>query len=271
MCALRKAMTIAGSDTSGGAGMAADLKTFEELNVYGMTALTVIVAQNPHNSWDHEIYPIDIKIVEKQLETILAGIGIDAMKTGMLGSAELVELVARTIDRFQLRNVVIDPVMVCKGIDTIMVPDAAAAIKELLIKRADVITPNTLEAAYLADMPQVKSLEEIKEAAGKIKELGAKYVVIKGGERMENDEAIDVLYDGKEYTEMAVKKIYPSYNHGAGCTYSAAITAGLANGMTVPEAVQQAKSFITAALQHSFVLNKFSGCTNHTAFRLAGK
>ncbi len=271
MCALRKAMTIAGSDTSGGAGMAADLKTFEELNVYGMTALTVIVAQNPHNNWDHEIYPIDIKIVEKQLETILAGIGIDAMKTGMLGSAELVELVARTIDRFQLRNVVIDPVMVCKGIDTIMVPDAAAAIKELLIKRADVITPNTLEAAYLADMPQVKSLEEIKEAAGKIKELGAKYVVIKGGERMENDEAIDVLYDGKEYTEMAVKKIYPSYNHGAGCTYSAAITAGLANGMTVPEAVQQAKSFITAALQHSFVLNKFSGCTNHTAFRLAGK
>lgn len=271
MCALRKAMTIAGSDTSGGAGMAADLKTFEELNVYGMTALTVIVAQNPHNNWDHEIYPIDIKIVEKQLETILAGIGIDAMKTGMLGSAELVELVARTIDRFQLRNVVIDPVMVCKGIDTIMVPDAAAAIKELLIKRADVITPNTLEAAYLSDMPQVKSLEEIKEAAGKIKELGAKYVVIKGGERMENDEAIDVLYDGKEYTEMAVKKIYPSYNHGAGCTYSAAITAGLANGMTVPEAVQQAKSFITAALQHSFVLNKFSGCTNHTAFRLAGK
>lgn len=271
MCALRKAMTIAGSDTSGGAGMAADLKTFEELNVYGMTALTVIVAQNPHNNWDHEIYPIDIKIVEKQLETILAGIGIDAMKTGMLGSAELVELVARTIDRFQLRNVVIDPVMVCKGIDTIMVPDAAAAIKELLIKRADVITPNTLEAAYLADMPQVKSLEEIKEAAGKIKELGAKYVVIKGGERMENDEAIDVLYDGKEYTEMAVKKIYPSYNHGAGCTYSAAITAGLANGMTVPEAVHQAKSFITAALQHSFVLNKFSGCTNHTAFRLAGK
>lgn len=271
MCALRKAMTIAGSDTSGGAGMAADLKTFEELNVYGMTALTVIVAQNPHNNWDHEIYPIDIKIVEKQLETILAGIGIDAMKTGMLGSAELVELVARTIDRFQLRNVVIDPVMVCKGIDTIMVPDAAAAIKELLIKRADVITPNTLEAAYLADMPQVKSLEEIKEAAGKIKELGAKYVVIKGGERMENDEAIDVLYDGKEYTEMAVKKIYPSYNHGAGCTYSAAITAGLANGMTVPEAVQQAKSFITAALEHSFVLNKFSGCTNHTAFRLAGK
>lgn len=264
---LKKAMTIAGSDTSGGAGMEADLKTFEELGVYGMTALTVIVAQNPHNNWDHEIFPIELHIVEKQLETILAGIGIDAMKTGMLGSAELVELVAKTIDRFALKNVVIDPVMVCKGIDTIMVPDAAAAIKQLLVKRADVITPNTLEAAYLADMPEVKSIEDIKEAAGRLKEMGAKYVVIKGGERMEHDEAVDILYDGKKYTEMSVKKIYPSYNHGAGCTYSAAITAGLANGLTVEEAVMQAKKFITEALRHSFVLNKFSGCTNHTAFR----
>lgn len=267
MDVLKKAMTIAGSDTSGGAGMEADLKTFEELGVYGMTALTVIVAQNPHNNWDHEIFPIELHIVEKQLETILAGIGIDAMKTGMLGSADLVELVAKTIDRFALKNVVIDPVMVCKGIDTIMVPDAAAAIKQMLVKRADVITPNTLEAAYLADMPAVKSIEDIKEAAGRLKEMGAKYVVIKGGERMENDEAVDILYDGSKFTEMSVKKIYPSYNHGAGCTYSAAITAGLANGLTVEEAVMQAKKFITEALRHSFVLNKFSGCTNHTAFR----
>lgn len=267
MNVLKKAMTIAGSDTSGGAGMEADLKTFEELGVYGMTALTVIVAQNPHNNWDHEIFPIELHIVEKQLETILAGIGIDAMKTGMLGSADLVELVAKTIDRFALKNVVIDPVMVCKGIDTIMVPDAAAAIKQLLVQRADVITPNTLEAAYLADMQTVKSIEDIKEAAGRLKEMGAKYVVIKGGERMENDEAVDILYDGSKFTEMSVKKIYPSYNHGAGCTYSAAITAGLANGLTVEEAVMQAKKFITEALRHSFVLNKFSGCTNHTAFR----
>ncbi|MBP6044195.1 MAG: bifunctional hydroxymethylpyrimidine kinase/phosphomethylpyrimidine kinase, partial [Phascolarctobacterium sp.] len=110
---LHKAMTIAGSDASGGAGMEADLKTFQELDVYGMTALTVIVAQNPHKDWDHEIFPIGLDVVEKQIETIVAGIGIDAMKTGMLGSAELVELVARTIDRFKLCNVVIDPVMVC--------------------------------------------------------------------------------------------------------------------------------------------------------------
>ena len=114
--ALHKAMTIAGSDTSGGAGMEADLKTF---TVYGMTALTVIVAQNPLN-WDHEMYPIGMDVIEKQIKTIVEGIGIDAMKTGMLGSAELVQLVADTIDKYSLKNVVIDPVMVCKGIDAIM-------------------------------------------------------------------------------------------------------------------------------------------------------
>ena len=181
---LNKAMTIAGSDASGGAGMEADLKTFQELDVYGMTALTVIVAQNPHKDWDHEIFPIGLDVVEKQIETIVAGIGIDAMKTGMLGSSELVELVARTIDRFKLCNVVIDPVMVCKGVDVIMVPEAAAAIKTVLMQRADVVTPNTIEAAYLADMEKVETLDEIKEAAGRIKELGAGYVVIKSGSAM---------------------------------------------------------------------------------------
>lgn len=270
MTALNRAMTIAGSDTSGGAGMQADLKTFEELGVYGMTALTCIVAQNPHQEWFHEVIPIDLATIEKQLVTIIDGIGINAMKTGMLGSAALVELVARTIDKYQLKNVVIDPVMVCKGIDCIMVPEAAEAIKKLLVARCDIITPNTIEAAYLADMPLVKSIEDIKEAAGRIKEMGAKNVVIKGGERMENDVAIDIFYDGKNFKELAVQKIYPSYNHGAGCTYSAAITAGLANGLTMEEAVVQAKNFITAALKHSFVLNKFTGCTNHTAFKKYG-
>ena len=152
--ALHKAMTIAGSDTSGGAGMEADLKTFTAMGVYGMTALTVIVAQNPLN-WDHEMYPIGMDVIEKQIKTIVEGIGIDAMKTGMLGSAD--------IDKYSLKNVVIDPVMVCKGIDAIMVPEAAKAIKDVLVSRADVITPNTLEAAYIAGMDKVETLDEIKE------------------------------------------------------------------------------------------------------------
>ena len=265
MTMLHKAMTIAGSDASGGAGMEADLKTFQELDVYGMTALTVIVAQNPHKDWDHEI---GLDGVEKQIETIVAGIGIDAMKTGMLGSADLVELVARTIDRFKLRNVVIDPVMVCKGVDVIMVPEAAAAIKAVLMRRADVVTPNTIEAAYLADMAKVETLDEIREAAGRIKELGAGYVVIKSGSRNDSKEAVDVLYDGREFTIASAPKIEPCYNHGAGCTYSAAITAGLANGLGVREAVEQAKKFVAAALRGSFKLNQYSGATSHCAYRL---
>ena len=188
--ALHKAMTIAGSDTSGGAGMEADLKTFTAMGVYGMTALTVIVAQNPLN-WDHEMYPIGMDVIEKQIKTIVEGIGIDAMKTGMLGSAELVQLVADTIDKYSLKNVVIDPVMVCKGIDAIMVPEAAKAIKEVLVSRADVITPNTLEAAYIAGMDKVETLDEIKEAAARIQEMGAGYVVIKSGSRNNSDEAVE--------------------------------------------------------------------------------
>ena len=254
--ALHKAMTIAGSDTSGGAGMEADLKTFTAMGVYGMTALTVIVAQNPLN-WDHEMYPIGMDVIEKQIKTIVEGIGIDAMKTGMLGSA----------DKYSLKNVVIDPVMVCKGIDAIMVPEAAKAIKEVLVSRADVITPNTLEAAYIAGMDKVETLDEIKEAAARIQEMGAGYVVIKSGSRNNSDEAVDVLYDGKNYVVNTEKKIPGCFNHGAGCTFSAAITAGLAKGLSVKDALAEAKEFITVALKNSFRLNQFSGATDHCKWK----
>lgn len=266
MTLMNKALTIAGSDTSGGAGMEADIKTMEELGVYGMPALTCIVTMHP-TTWEHSVFPLPFDLVEKQLVTAIEGVGINAMKTGMLGSAELVELVAATIDKYDLQNVVIDPVMVCKGCDLILVPDAAESIKKLLMPRCDIITPNTVEAAYLADMPEVTTVEQIKEAAEKIVAAGAKSVVIKGGERLSDNSAIDIFYDGKEFTEMAVPKIYPSYNHGAGCTFSAAITAGLANGLSMKEAVLQAKKFVTAALKLGFAINNIVGCTNHTAYR----
>ena len=262
-----KAMTIAGSDTSGGAGMEADMKTFQELGVYGMTALTCIVAQNPNADWAHEIYPIETGVIEKQLVTIMQGIGCDAMKTGMLGSAELVELVAATIDKYKLKNVVIDPVMVCKGIDTIMVPEAAAAIKELLVKRALVMTPNLLEAAYLSDMPAITTSDEMKQAAAKIHDNGCQYVIIKAGDRLPGNDAIEMVYDGKTFTEKRHPKISNSYNHGAGCTFSAAITAGLAKGMAVTDALEKAEIFIDAALRQSFRLNQWSGALKHCAWR----
>ena len=267
MMTMYKAMTIAGSDTSGGAGMEADLKTFQELGVYGTTALTCIVAQNPNADWAHEIYPIELSTIEKQLATILQGIGCDALKTGMLGSAELVELVAQTIDKHNLKNAVIDPVMVCKGIDTIMVPEAAAAIKELLVNRALAMTPNLLEAAYLAEMPAITTLEDMKQAAAKIHDNGCQYVILKAGDRLPGDEALELVYDGKTFTEKRHPKISGAYNHGAGCTFSAAITAGLAKGQTITEALEKAEAFIDAALRQSFRLNRWSGALKHCAWR----
>ena len=262
-----KAMTIAGSDTSGGAGMEADLKTFQELGVYGTTALTCIVAQNPNDDWAHEIYPIETAVIEKQLVTILQGIGCDAMKTGMLGGAELVELVAATIDKYELKNVVIDPVMVCKGIDTIMVPEAAAAIKELLVKRALVMTPNLLEAAYLADMPAITNVDEMKQAAAVIHEKGCRNVILKAGDRLPGNDAVELVYDGKTFTEKRHPKIPDSFNHGAGCTFSAAITACLAKGMAVTDALETAETFINAALRGSFRMNRWGGALKHCAWR----
>jgi len=262
-----KAMTIAGSDTSGGAGMEADLKTFQELGVYGTVALTCIVAQNPDKDWDHEIYPVTAATIEKQLITILKGIGCDAMKTGMLGSAELVELIAHYIDTYKLQKVVIDPVMVCKGIDTIMVPEAAAAIRELLVKRALVMTPNLLEASYLAGLPAITTIDGMKQAAAIIHENGCPYVIIKAGDRLPGDEALEIVYDGKSFIEKRHPKISDCFNHGAGCTFSAAITAGLAKGMEPADALDMAEAFISPALHGSFRLNQWSGALKHCAWR----
>lgn len=257
-----KALTIAGSDTSGGAGMEADLKTFEEMGVYGMVALTVIVAQNPKD-WAHDIFPIELDTVKRQLATVGDGIGINAMKTGMLSSAKLVDTVEEAIKKYNFKNVVIDPVMVCKGIDAIMVPEAAKAIKAKLIPCADVVTPNTVEAAYIADMEKVETVEDIKEACIKINKLGAKNIIIKSGSRVEGDYMVDVLFDGKDFTIERKLKQKNIYNSGAGCTFSAAITAGLAKGLSVNEAFKAAQNFIDKAVANSFKINEFTGALAH--------
>lgn len=262
-----KALTIAGSDTSGGAGMQADLKTFQELGVYGMTALTVIVAQNPHNHWSHDIYPLPLEALEAQLETVLAGIGVDALKTGMLGTVEIISLVARKIDQYNVKNVVIDPVMVCKGTDEVLHPETAVGIREQLAPRAAVITPNVFEAGQLSGV-RIKSVEDMKEAAIRIHALGARNVWIKGGAKLGTASAIDILYDGSEFAIFESPKFNTTYTHGAGCTSSAAITAGLAKGLPVREAVGQAKKFITAAIRHGFPLNSYVGPTCQAAHRL---
>ncbi len=245
--AMLKVLTLAGSDSSGGAGIQADLKTFQEHGVYGMTALTTIVAMDPKEHWKHRVFPIDANTVEAQLETVLS-VGIDAMKTAMLGSVEIVELAARKIDEYQLTNVVVDPVMVCKGEDEVLLPETVDASRELLLPRALVTTPNLFEAWQLSKTGPIKTVDDMKKAAEKIIALGAKNVVIKGGKQPE--------------------KIDTTYNHGAGCTFAAAITANLAKGESVLDAVFHAKEFVTAAIAHGWKLNQYVGPVMHGAYNL---
>lgn len=264
-----KALTIAGSDSSGGAGMQADLKTFQERNVYGMSALATIVAMDPDHDWNHLVFPISIDVVRQQLKTIIEGIGIDALKTGMLGSVELIELAAETIDKTGV-PAVIDPVMVCKGTDEVLHPELADALREVLVPKATVVTPNLFEAGQLSKLGTITTVEQMKEAASIIHALGAQIVVVKGGGKLQHPAAVDVLYDGESFEVLESERIETTYTHGAGCTYSAAITAELAKGRPVREAIQTAKDFITAAIRHSFPLNQYVGPTLHAAYRLYG-
>lgn len=261
---MKKTLTLAGSDSSGGAGIQADLKTFQEHNVYGMTALTSIVTMVPE-SWSHQVTPIDVNLVEDQLETALS-IGIDAMKTGMLGSVEIIKLGAKKIKEHCINNIVIDPVMVCKGEDEVLQPENTVALREHLLPLATITTPNLFEAGQLAQTGPISDLEGMKKAAKIIIDLGAKNVVIKGGTALNYDQAIDLFYDGNEFLILEKNKIETNYNHGAGCTFAAAITASLAQGKSVKEAVLHAKDFVHAAILSGWKLNQFVGSVKHGAF-----
>lgn len=184
MTQIIKTLTIAGSDSSGGAGIQADLKTFEEYGTYGFSALTTIVTMDPDNGWHHNVYPIDASIVAEQLKTIFAGGPVNAMKTGMLGSVEIVRVAEQAIKENLQTNVVIDPVMVCKGEDEVLNPDSAEAIRDLLLPLATVVTPNLFEAGVLSGLGKLSTLEDMKEAARLIHKLGASNVVVKGGKAL---------------------------------------------------------------------------------------
>lgn len=265
---IMKTLTIAGSDSSGGAGIQADLKTFEEYGTYGFSALTTIVTMDPDNGWHHNVYPVDPVLVEEQLKTVFAGGPVDAMKTGMLGSVDIVRVAEQAIKSNQQKNVVIDPVMVCKGEDEVLNPESAEAIRDLLLPLATVVTPNLFEAGVLSGLGKLTSIEDMKEAARKIHGLGARNVVVKGGKALGGDRAIDVFYDGKDFTVLESDKIEPAYNHGAGCTFAAAITGGLANGLPVADAVAKAKDFVSAAIRSGYQFNEYVGPVFHGGYRL---
>ena len=266
MITIPKVLTLAGSDASGGAGLEADLKTFQEFGVFGMTAITVIVAQGPKD-WSHPVFPIALDVIGKQMDTILEGIGVDAMKTGMLGTEEIIDLAAKYVKEYKIKDFVVDPVMVCKGADDVMNPDTVKHLAMVLLPLAKVTTPNLYEAGFLSRMGAIHTLEELKEAAKRIYDLGVPYVVAKGGAKLDHPNAVDVLYDGKTITVMEAERVDTTWTHGAGCTSSAAITAGLAHGKSVEEAVEDAKKFVTAAIRGSFKLNQFIGPLDHAAYR----
>lgn len=261
-------LTIAGNDASGGAGIGADLKTFAEYGTFGIATLTVIATMDP-DTWKHGVTPVDIQVVQDQLDTALSiDKGIDALKTGMLPTFEHIELVARYIKDYNLNNFVLDPVMVCKGDNEVLNPALAEGLRDLLTPLATVATPNLFEAGQLSGLGELKTLDSMKEAAQRIHQLGAAYVVVKGGQTIPGDQAIDVLYDGKDWTFFKTAKLNDGANHGAGCTFAAAITAGLANGLAPKEAIFKAKDFVSAGIAHGFNYNQFVAPVFHSAKRL---
>lgn len=260
---LKKTLTIAGSDTSGGAGMQADLKTFQEHGTYGMVALTVVVTMDP-KSWSHNVTPLPTALLEQQIATALST-GVDAIKTGMLSTEEIIKIASDAIQKSGTHNIVIDPVMICKGDDEVLNPGNTTAMINYLLPYATVVTPNLFEAGQLAGTGTPKTIEEMQAAAVKIHELGAKNVVIKGGKALEHDKAIDLFYDGKTFKLLSTEKVASIYNHGAGCTFAASICANLANGLSVEEAVYEAKEFVSAAIANGWALNEFVGPVMHGA------
>jgi len=259
-----RALTIAGSDSGGGAGIQADLKTFAALGVYGMSALTAITAQNTVGVLG--VVELPASFLGLQIDAVLTDIGADAVKTGMLSNSEIIAVIAAKLQEYQVDNLVVDPVMVAKSGDPLLRPEARQALIERLIPLATVLTPNLQEAHVLSGL-EIDSLAAMKEAARAIQRLGAQNVVVKGGHLPGSPQSIDVLYDGHDYTEFAAPRLVTKNTHGTGCTFASAIAAGLAKGRSVPEAVGTAKSYLTAALRASadLRLGQGHGPLNHFA------
>ena len=253
------ALTIAGSDPSGGAGIQADLKTFHQFGVYGEAAITVITVQNSVRLSRAVVLPPDL--VLEQIAAVLEDMPPQAAKTGALGSAEMISAVARAAADFRC-PLVVDPVMVSKHGLTLLPDSAIRTLREELLPRAALVTPNLPEAEALTGLT-ILTLEDMREAARRIMEMGARGVLIKGGHR--DADSTDLLWDGAASQEFPAPRIRTRHTHGTGCTYSAAITAGLARGMALAEAVARAKRFIHLAIRSSPGLGRGCGPVNHHA------
>ncbi|WP_027506424.1 bifunctional hydroxymethylpyrimidine kinase/phosphomethylpyrimidine kinase [Rhodococcus sp. UNC23MFCrub1.1] len=242
------AYVIAGSEATGGAGLQADLKTFERLGVYGVGTITCIVSFDPKAGWGHRFVPIAGPVIADQIEAATAAHSLDVVKIGMLGTPETVATVAESLRQQPWRHVVVDPVLICKGQEPGAALDTDNALRAEILPLATVVTPNLFEAQTLSGMDSIESVADLSEAARRIADLGPRYVVVKGGAGLPGDEAVDVLFDGTDVSVFRAPKIGEERVSGAGCIFAAAITAELAKGSSVQDAVATAKDFAHAGI-----------------------
>ncbi len=264
--AVARALTIAGSDSGGGAGIQADLKTFAALGVYGMSAVTAITAQNTLGVAAAQA--LDPSLVRAQIQAVREDLGVDATKVGMLANEGIVRAVAAAIADGGLGPVVVDPVMLSKSGHPLLEAEAARALREDLVPLAFVLTPNLPEAAALLGcaMEDLHSPQERRAAAASLQRLGARHVVLKGGHAPRDEEpdlALDVWYDGEDWRELRSSWVRTRHTHGTGCTFSAAITAGLARGLPLERALDDAKRYVSWAIAHAPGLGRGSGPLQH--------
>jgi len=256
-----RALTIAGSDSGGGAGIEADLKTMTALGVYGTAALTAVTAQNTVGV--QGVVVLEPEFVVEQIRSVVTDIGTDAAKCGMLANSMIIVAVADAIHEFAIPNVVVDPVMVAKSGDALLEAQAMSALRERLVPLATVITPNLPEAEALLDWERgtIRNIEQMEKAARLLHQLGPEWVVVKGGHLV--GDAVDVAWNGDEFRYLDGRRIDTPNTHGTGCTYSSAIASGLARGLEVDVALRKAKEFITWAIAHALPLGAGHGPTNH--------
>jgi hydroxymethylpyrimidine/phosphomethylpyrimidine kinase len=256
---LPRALTIAGSDSGGGAGIQADLKTFFALGCHGMSALTALTAQNTVAvTAIHEVPP---EFVIAQIDAVVSDIGVDAAKTGMLSSAGIVEAVAKAVEVHGIKRLVVDPVFVSKHRDHLLAPEAVSALTDRLLPLAEVVTPNLYEAEGLVGGGEIQSLDDMREAAKALRALGPRFVLVKGG-HLPGDSAIDVLFNGRDFVELTGPRFDTKDTHGTGCALSAAIAARLAHGDNTETAVRTAKEFVAGAIRHGLRIGKGYGPVN---------
>ena len=264
---MKNLLTIAGSDSSGGAGIQADLKTFAAHGTFGMSVITAVTAQNTCGVT--KVQNIDCAVVKAQIEAVFDDIRVDAVKIGMVSQPEIIETIASCLRHYQPKIIVVDPVMISKSGYPLLAPEACATLIKELLPLATLLTPNLPEAEAITGLHVTKK-EEMRPVAEKIIALGAKAVLVKGGHL--NDTADDLLFDGLEETWFPGKRIATKNTHGTGCTLSSSLAANLAKGLSLKEAVQASKNYVTTAIEHGIALGSGCGPTHHFVdlYRKAG-